>query len=203
MTRCTAITKLHKRCKNVATTTRSSRCTLHRRSQRRVRFGFGEGCSSDVDPISQEPYPSDDIIRIQAGNGVVHCFDAPTFKTYIEYEIRAGRQIRNPLTRDIFTPEQLEPIMERLGLNIRPRKTIHELQDIVYNEGRGMDVAVESRLFPEVFEAVDRYFRRYLIIRVRMDLEEAMRLFNEGRVHRAFAIVKEKLMEIDNAGDDE
>ena len=83
MSQCQGMTLVRRRC-NRAARVGSRYCFQHQRE-----------CTDSTDPISLTPL-RDDIIRIEAENGLVHCFNADTFKLYIESRIEHYPRIANP-----------------------------------------------------------------------------------------------------------
>ena len=113
MSQCQGMTLVRRRC-NRAARVGSRYCFQHQRE-----------CTDSTDPISLTPL-RDDIIRIEAENGLVHCFNADTFKLYIESRIEHYPRIANPLTNDPIPKDQLDAIILRLRIDprlfFRPRR---------------------------------------------------------------------------------
>lgn len=104
------------------------RCNRAARVGSRYCFQHQRECTDSTDPISLTPL-RDDIIRIEAENGLVHCFNADTFKLYIESRIEHYPRIANPLTNDPIPEDQLDAIILRLRIDPRhllTRRLINE-----------------------------------------------------------------------------
>ena len=73
-------------------------------------------CTDQVDPITMEPLV-EPTIRIDAGDGLKHCFNEDSFRAYLLSELRARNlPIRDPLDRHHIPVLELTPIFDRLGI---------------------------------------------------------------------------------------
>ena len=90
-------------------------------------------CTSGVDPITFLPL-GDDVIRLETAPlrdgmpGPVHCFNADSFKEYIEYNAGTYPWITNPLTGVNIPKAQLDAIITRLHIEL-PQEPLFDLED--------------------------------------------------------------------------
>ena len=75
-------------------------------------------CVNDDDPFTQEAL-EDDIVQIKSANGQNYCFNADSFRQYMEIQRDARSEIKNPFTNERLDRYTLGQLITRLGLNHR------------------------------------------------------------------------------------